>query len=285
MQFSKKHLDHFGALTGAGSIVTKTEFDDPQITIDRFERKIINSVIDSAKIFRGSRREGGDKVLHPFIKHSTGEELQIPLNYPKGKENNELRLYIPKQSDFRPPPGHFWFVFVKDGRLHVGDMTEKEWREIEDGGASHADDDDSRFQQALLSNAGGVLESKTLSGKKYSRNLTLARQAKERAGFRCGYKPDTPSFLTKANNAFYVETHHFVPFHELDKLGGVDLDRLDNMIALSPYWHRVLHHGLDEEVEPIIRELAKDRKPLLRRVGLNIDDLLYCYRRFGNPSR
>jgi 5-methylcytosine-specific restriction protein A len=279
MQFNNAQLNFFGAEAGAGSIVTRTEATDPQITIDRFERDVLYSLIPPEKIYRGSKKVGGERAIQSFFDHFSGTELEIPLVFPK-LEKNELRIYNSNQTGFHPKAGHMWFIYRKNGKLFVGSMPEDEWRAI--GGETltlEPDDDDSDLQQAILSGDDRQITTTSKFGTRFTRCPKLARKALERAQFRCEVQSSSLLFLSRATKRPYLEAHHLVPLYARERLGiKISLDRLNNIVALAPHWHRAIHHASPEVIEVILRKLAIKRHRSLGAMGLNVDDLLYIYR-------
>ncbi|WNF35249.1 hypothetical protein RJD24_12315 [Bacillaceae bacterium IKA-2] len=59
----------------------------------------------------------------------------------------------------------------------------------------------------------------------------------------------------------------------------VKLDKVDNILTLSPFIHRLIHHGTDDQRLEILNKLYNDRKHHLLQIGINItfDQLKQAY--------
>lgn len=270
MKFSSFHLTYFGAEAGAASIVTETEARDPQITLDLDEKEVVFSVIPEDRIFRGPKSADPIAATKRFVDHLTGDELEMPLVYPKGA-GGELRLYNSKQTGFHPKAGDVWYVYRKQGRLYIGSMKECQWR-----GILVEDREDDILQRAIETGTNALITTEYLS-KRYTRNPAMSRLALGRVGHVCEYDSSAALFISRSTGRPYVEAHHLVPLFATEQLGGGSLDVLDNIISLSPHWHRAIHHAEVPLVGKILEKLHQNRAGFLESLGLSLPDLLEIY--------
>lgn len=107
----------------------------------------------------------------------------------------------------------------------------------------------------------------------YNRDPKIAARALQRSGYSCGLaSPDAPhvSFISQRTKHSYVEAHHIVPMSRQDEF-EYSLDVEENIIALCPVCHRLLHHGRSQEKTPILRRLLNGRRELLHARGLAVE--------------
>ena len=275
MKFGPLQLAWFGADDGAASIVTATEAEDPQITVDAFEKEIITSVYPNEVIYRGSKQRGGDAAMKQFRSHDTDIPLEIPLVFPKAT-GNEMRLYNSQQTGFSPNAGDVWFVYRRQDMLFVGSMPEKQWRIL-----GTADPEDSDYQMAIQQNNTTPLDATVPNranylASRYPRSATLALQSLENAHYRCEYKPQTKLFHSRFTGLPYLEAHHLIPLFYTDRIQR-NLDVTENIVALAPHWHRAIHHAVPRTTGRILDHLYDQRIDFLRSLQIEKADLLEIY--------
>lgn len=113
----------------------------------------------------------------------------------------------------------------------------------------------------------------------YRRNVAVSAIAIAQAGFRCEHNRDHITFLSEANHENFVEAHHLVPM-QFQTDFEVSLDVPENVVALCPTCHRLLHHGRMREKSPVIRMLHNLRRDALAGRGVEVTEnmLLEFYR-------
>ena len=111
--FTRAQLRFFNASDGAGSLVTKTEFVDSQITLDKNEKRVLFSKIPESAVPRGSAKSISAKKFpfKVFNKRMNSSNSSLHVNFPKQKKN-ELRLYLSSREGFKPTNGDYWFIFI-----------------------------------------------------------------------------------------------------------------------------------------------------------------------------
>ncbi|WP_163530749.1 DUF3578 domain-containing protein [Halobacillus ihumii] len=112
----------------------------------------------------------------------------------------------------------------------------------------------------------------------WPRNAAIAAEAIRRAHYQCELAPSIPAFTSKHTGQPFMEAHHLVPMH-LQSYFEVSLDRAENIVCLSPYAHRLVHHALDIEREIALKKLFQERMEGLKQVGIYIsfDELKEAY--------
>ena len=102
----------------------------------------------------------------------------------------------------------------------------------------------------------------------YPRSKKVAFNALKKANFLCEMDSSHDVFMRKNADITYTEPHHLVPLSAQDKFPDVNLDREQNIVSLCSACHNQLHYGKD--FENILKPLYKDRKELLKLIGINI---------------
>ena len=257
MKFSKAQLLLFGADDGAYSAVTKDERSNSQITIaaGEGESEIAVYALGEKNI---PRLTSSDRVILPIIRRSgevTKGELAIMFPKPAG---DELRIYRNKPQGFDYEDGDVWFLFRKGRKLTVGSMPKYKWDK-----AGRVDETDHDYQEAIEAEGAGRKSKRKLyyisaGGQRCQRDPVVALKALKRAKFECEFDPTIELFVSKATGKPYVEAHHFIPLSLQGEFGKeIRLDDEENIVSLSPHWHRAIHNSEDEEVRRIIDVLAK----------------------------
>lgn len=110
---------------------------------------------------------------------------------------------------------------------------------------------------------------------------TLKKLAKLNSGYKCILEECEMCkyFTAKESNNNYLEIHHLIP-REFANDFDYPIETIENYIALCPNCHRKIHLAIDSERKHMINILFNQRKDLLRKKGLIIDQKqLYKYYR------
>ena len=111
---------------------------------------------------------------------------------------------------------------------------------------------------------------KSREGKEtYGRDSAISAAAIKMSHHQCQLDPSHTTFISKSTSKPFMEAHHIVPM-SAQKDFKYDLDRTTNIAVLCPNCHRLLHHGLDEEKEKLIRKLFQSRRESLEKIGIEI---------------
>lgn len=112
-----------------------------------------------------------------------------------------------------------------------------------------------------------------------SRDANVAKNAVAAASYLCGIDKDHPYFKSKKSKENYVEAHHLIPIHAIDKFEkSIDIEA--NVVSLCPNCHRKLHHAQFSEVKPLLEKLYEERKSDLKKchIILSLEELLAYYK-------
>lgn len=95
------------------------------------------------------------------------------------------------------------------------------------------------------------------------------------------YKPffeSKETFISKKTGHTYLHVHHIIPLEYQDKF-DFSLDVISNCVCLTVHQHYLLHHGTDEEREPMLHKLYMEYKELLKEsgIGISYDNLKSLY--------
>lgn len=107
------------------------------------------------------------------------------------------------------------------------------------------------------------------NGKEYPRDKEVVKSALESASYECEFDSEHKYFINSTTNENYVEGHHLLPLKYHEDV-SFHIDTQSNVASLCPVCHRLLHHGIYEVKEPIIRKLYKEHKSSLNQSGLDI---------------
>ena len=108
------------------------------------------------------------------------------------------------------------------------------------------------------------------NSKKYTSNPRRAKNALEKAGFKCELNPDHHTFINKKSGNPYMQAHHLIP---MSKQGvfEFDIDVPENILCLCPTCHRKMHHAQDTDKKEILAKTFKDRKNDVEKRGIVLD--------------
>lgn len=104
---------------------------------------------------------------------------------------------------------------------------------------------------------------------RYKRNHNMAALALEAAGFQCEAEMAHVSFTARKTGRTFVEAHHLIPVSRQAEFNA-SLDVPENIIALCPNCHRLLHHGVTPAKRPLLAALGKQRAGALAGRGLDV---------------
>lgn len=269
MKFGALQSVKFGTDTGTYSLVTEREVVDSQITLTDYEAELAVAHFGDS-ILRGPKKDDPVNALKQFRLHGTSETVGLNLVYPK-PEKNELRLYIGSRAGYKPSAGEIWFLYLKQGELFIGAMSEKSWRSQE-----RLDDDDAFFQAAIYEED-EILKITIAARDTWKRDSNLAKQCLHEADYKCEFDVAHDLFVARSTFKPYVEAHHLVPM-SLQKVFDVKLDDKSNIFSLCPMCHSKVHHAIGETTAEVVLRLFEQReRQLSDALKLGADDLLRYY--------
>ncbi len=105
-----------------------------------------------------------------------------------------------------------------------------------------------------------VLKNGLETNNRYSTDPRLAKTAIKKAGYVCELSGKVEGKHTTFNSARgtkYLEAHHLVPMKaQKDYISsGVNLDRMENIVALCPNCHKAVHYGTRDEKVKYLKPL------------------------------
>jgi 5-methylcytosine-specific restriction protein A len=273
MKFGQLQKAYFGASDGAYSIVTSNEREKGQITLSEIDGEAGIAVDHFGEYNIPREASDGKRLAVMVIDRSDGlvRPSDLTINFPKSK-GNELRIYRGASAGFGYEAGDVWYVFVRNGKLHVGSMLEHKWRAI-----GTLDSNDGDFQEAV--DEGSDLYTPkyvTFAGTSIAREPAIARQAITDSQYICAYSGAPTPFISKRTQKPYLEAHHLIPLG-LEPILGFKVDVPENIFALNPLWHRAIHHAAPDKVRDILTKLAKQRQSFLLSKGLDANELIRLY--------
>lgn len=287
-----------GARTGAASPITEREATgDKSVTVDRTEKDVLKEAYPQMDFPRksgvattSSSRESRVYV-HPYNNLSDYEERPVSIVYPK-RTGNELRLYFSKASGFTIDSNQYnhkntngknphWYIFYRDKEEypHIG-MADWEYlseyaEALETDSVREQEDITDLIYQNSLQNALALGKERVrTSSTRFQRNISEATAALEKADFKCEVDPTHITFTSKSSGKPYVEGHHLIPLSLQDQFTH-NIDIKENIVALCPNCHRLLHHGTTEEKEGILFNLWSTRRTLLSTKKIEVDTPLF----------
>jgi 5-methylcytosine-specific restriction enzyme A len=263
----------FGTDLGAFSNVTDREYFDQQITVSGPEKLIFRAAFGS---FGRGAVDDTPKFSLEFRLFPTGEKIFLKVNHPKSV-GKELRLYIPS-GVFRPSGGWVWFSYIKDKMIWIGALDQYSFDLIQFNGklndtANIIDLSDEIYQEMMMST--DLPENTTSIVNKIQRNPLLAKTVVD-AATKCELLPELPVFLSKRSQKLYFEAHHIVPISLQPKF-EFSLDVKENICALNPFSHRMLHHGRFVDFSTNLEKMVKKREVYFKKLGMSYQSVLEIY--------
>jgi len=282
-RFSNAMKSFFDCEDGAYSVVTQDEYKKSQVTFVGHEQKIAERFFKE-KISNNHGNIDDIKAagFNPevlFRKFPTGEFIPLTVSYKKNRPN-ELRYYL-RKGNFKPNPGEYWGLFVRNEDIWICHFSEWMRTEIESGRlksnlrAGFLEPEEDNFQEVINSPPAAQI---TLTATKWKRDPSLSSQALSNMGYQCELYPKYPTFISKSSGLPFQEAHHLIPMKSQEKFPDISLDRIDNICILSPYAHRKIHHAPFDEIVSDLRRLMSSRIGLLESLSIIEDDVLSLYR-------
>ncbi len=100
-------------------------------------------------------------------------------------------------------------------------------------------------------------------------NPNVKELRKVMSNYSCEINHAHPTFIAKSNGQRFVEGHHLIPFHKRNEF-RVNIDVVENIVALCPVCHRQIHLGQDAERQDMLSELYDRNIDGLRSAGISI---------------
>lgn len=271
MKFGKVQIRKFGTNKGAYSVVTDRENYDSQITFTDYEAELVISHFGKSQLHVGNVKTNKLLSSKTFKLYPSGKEIELNVIYPK-PEKTELRLYISARAGFKPKGGDVWFIFLKDGDIWIGALSESNWRE--EASEFIRDDGDDAYQNIV--NDTNTIRIATLKSRDiYARDRKVALERMNLSGFSCEYNPKHKLFISRFTEKPYLEAHHLIPMG-LQKDFKKSLDTVHNVFCLCPYCHRAVHQATEPLAKKILGALA-EKRPVLNDFSLSVNDLFGLY--------
>lgn len=104
----------------------------------------------------------------------------------------------------------------------------------------------------------------------YKRNPIKAANALILANFNCEISSEHKTFISRKTGENFVEAHHLIPMNQQKNYLEVNIDVEENIIALCPNCHRMIHGGKEFEVSTLLNDLWQMRNEGLINKGINI---------------
>lgn len=117
-----------------------------------------------------------------------------------------------------------------------------------------------------------------MSGR-YRRDPKIAARALRAANFKCEANMLHETFVSRRSSKPFVEAHHLFPM-STQSLFQYSLDVPENIIALCPNCHRLLHHGTTGAARPVLQKFHEARLAGLSQRGIDgaLSQLFTAYR-------
>lgn len=271
MKFGRVQAEKFGTIYGTYSVVTPREFEDSQITLTDYETDLVFSYFGKENIQIGNVKSNPSLSAKTFRLFPSGAPVTLNVLFPKPAKQ-ELRIYISSSAGYKPAGGDVWFMFVRDGQMWIGSLSESEWR----GASSELkqDDGDEVYQREVNdSDAIRIIRLKERDA--YARDRNIAIQKLDIAGYACEFDNAHNLFVSRFSKKPYLEVHHLVPLG-LQKEYSKSLDTIHNVFCLCPTCHRAVHHANEPYARAILGSLAT-KSTILEELSLTVPDLFGLY--------
>lgn len=271
MKFGKAQDYRFGTLEGAYSVVTSREYYDSQITLTDYEAELLIKYFGRDSLHVGNVGTNPVLASKTFRLYPHGETISLNLVFPK-PHKTELRLYLATKAGFKPEAEEVWFVYVKDGEVWIGSMSEYEWRV--EGSILKNDDSDLLFQESL-DEINPIRQQRLKERDVYARDRNVALKRLEMANYECEYDSTHNLFISRFSGKPYLEAHHIIPLGIQEKFKS-PLDVLENIVCLCPACHRAVHHAQKEVAREMVGSLS-EKRGVLNTFSVDMNDLFAMY--------
>ncbi len=271
MRFGPVQKSFFNATDGAYSIVTEREVYDSQITLTGEEVELVQKHFGSAGIHHGNVRSNKEAALKTFTIYKQGaatKQIQLNLVFCKD-DKSELRLYL-RGKVFKPSPKSIWFLFLSNGALVIGAMAEDQWRSL---GREDIDDDD--YIADIYQEPKPIQYVQSSAGLIFKRDPKLAVIRFKLANYKCEINSEHKLFKSRATGLPFLEAHHLLPI-KYQQTFKDSLDVKENIVALCPFCHRLIHHATVSETRPLLDNLIVSRSAISKRFKVS-QTMLYRF--------
>ena len=119
------------------------------------------------------------------------------------------------------------------------------------------------------------------------RNLYLPNELKEEIKKISDYKcwiNNLHKLDTKSNNKPILHIHHIIPYEMKESFKSLTINSMDNLIAICPSCHNIIHWGKIESVKKICNIIFQRKSIFLKKYLNSVDDLVLLYKRLFNSS-
>ncbi|MGE7751595.1 MrcB family domain-containing protein [Lysinibacillus fusiformis] len=110
---------------------------------------------------------------------------------------------------------------------------------------------------------------KNKSGKVYSRDASVAKEAIVKAEYKCEVDPTHETFISEITGQNFVEAHHLVPISKESEF-DYSLDVPGNIVSLCPNCHRKIHHSKFNEKKKVLNSLYILKESELKTYGIHL---------------
>ena len=220
-----------------------------------------------------------DLKYKKFLENPQGFDFDLTDNITGIVKHSHTRKHpvFKKKSDLETVGSKDVSIVVPDkDTLEVDDIIDaildmEDEREIKEASVYSSEEDIVRSN-----NREPVLKSGLETNNRYSTDPRLAKTAIKNAGYVCelsGKVGSNHSTFDSTHGTRYLEAHHLVPMKaQKDYISlGINLERLENIVALCPNCHKAVHYGTREEKVKYLRPLYDARIAVLKKLGIDID--------------
>lgn len=104
----------------------------------------------------------------------------------------------------------------------------------------------------------------------YPRKKEESMEAKKNSNWTCELDSNHETFLCQSNETPYVEAHHLIPMAAQDYFENT-LDFADNIVALCPNCHRMIHYATNKIKYDALKTLFNNREVKYPTYGIDIN--------------
>ena len=106
----------------------------------------------------------------------------------------------------------------------------------------------------------------------------LKNKVKERDGWKCWINKSHP-LVMQENNKPILEVHHIIPWEMKESFKELDINSMENLIAICNPCHQTIHHGKLANVKEYCDIIWNRKKEFLSKYLNKVDDLILIYKR------
>ena len=122
------------------------------------------------------------------------------------------------------------------------------------------------------------IEAKYRNEKNFHLNNELKEEIKKISNYKCWINYSHILDI-KSNNKPILHIHHIIPYDMKESFKSLNINSKNNLIAICPSCHNIIHYGKIENVKKICDIIFRRKSFFLKKYLNSVDDLILLYKR------